>query len=234
MCSSLRNASRPAADAGDRIGAVAGWAALGGVAWLVVWLGARPAPAPAPGEMRIQPETVLQIALAPMPEIIAAPEPEPVPESEPVPEPEVVPEPEPAAAVLPEPDPVPEPPPPPMEEGAPTVAAQPTVDQEGEGGAEEAIRAEWLGELRRRVEDGKYYPRVARHYRETGKVLLRVTISPAAEIRAVQVLENTGSPKLAEGALGILRSAAERPLGTNALPASIEVDVPITYRLEDH
>ena len=32
--------------------------------------------------------------------------------------------------------------------------------------------------------------------------------------------------------LADLRRAAERPLGTNALPAGFRVEVPITYRLE--
>ena len=232
MCSSPRNPNRPAADAGDRLGAAAGWLALGGIACMAAWLGTRPAPAPAPGELRIQPETMLQIALAPMPEIIAAPAPERAPEPEPVPEPEVVPEPQPLPEVMPEPVPALESPLSPVVEAAPAVAMQPVAQQEGDGGVEEAIRAEWLGELRRRIEAGKYYPRIARSFRETGTVLLRVMISPAAEIGAVEVLENTGSAMLAEGALAILRRAAERPLGTNALPAGFEVEVPITYKLE--
>ncbi|NCA82664.1 MAG: TonB family protein [Opitutae bacterium] len=65
-----------------------------------------------------------------------------------------------------------------------------------------------------------------------GTVRLRVEIGPTAEIGSVQILENTGSALLAEGARSILRRAAATPLGTNALASGFQVDVPITYRLE--
>lgn len=240
MCSSPRSPSSPAADAGDRLGTVAGGLALGVAAGLAAWLGTRAAWAPPPGEVRIQPETVLRIALAPAPEI--APEPPPAPEMlpEPPPEPEPLPEPE----ESPEPVPVPEPPPPepvpaperpppmPVAEAAPAVAAQPEADAEGAAGMEDAIRAEWLGELRRRIERNKFYPGAARYARETGTVRARVSIGADGTIGRAEILENSGPPLLAEGARGILRRAAATPLGTNELRAGFQVDVPITYCFE--
>ncbi|HAL93051.1 MAG TPA: hypothetical protein DCM68_08530 [Verrucomicrobia bacterium] len=192
--------------------------------------------APEPGEMRIYPETVLQIALAPVPEIEEAPAPEPKvgppPEPVPVPEPAPEPESEPEVVPEPEPEPKPEPPPPPVLEAAPSEAEQPVAEIEGDSGEEEALRAEWLGELRRRIEESKFYPGAARYSREAGTVLLRVEIGADGKIGPAEVLENTGSALLAEGARGILRRAASRPLGTNRMPEGFEVDVPITYRID--
>ncbi len=192
--------------------------------------GARCAQEPPPGAVEIFPEMQVRIAPAPMPTIPAPPpEPEPVVIPEPMPEPPSEPEP---APVAPPPEPVREPEPPPPVEAAPAEAAQPEEEPEGDAGAGEALRDEWLGELRRRIEQSKFYPGAARYTRETGTVLLRVEIGPTAEIGAVQILENTGSALLAEGARSILRRAAATPLGTNALASGFQVDVPITYRLE--
>lgn len=237
MSSSPRNPTRPARDFADDLSAGIAWAlvlALGGAAaCLGDWLAA----GPAPGETLIFPEMVVTLAPAPMPAIeISSPEPvvppplEVVPESapEPLPEPLVEPEPE----LRPEPIPEPIPPPPLVVEPAPVAAAQPAVEAEGDSGEEEALRAEWLSQLRRRIEKSKFYPGAARYSRETGTVLLRVEIRADGEIGTARILRNTGSALLAEGARGILRRAAAKPLGTNTLRAGFQVDVPITYRLE--
>lgn len=110
--------------------------------------------------------------------------------------------------------------------------AQPEMDREGEQGREDAIRTEWLGELRRRIEQNKYYPGAARYSREAGTVWVRVVIGKDGMIGPLDIRENTGSDFLAEGARGILRRAAAEPLGTNMLPGGFFVDVPITYRLD--
>ena len=111
-------------------------------------------------------------------------------------------------------------------------AAQAPVEDTGIGeSAENAIRAEWLTELRRRIEASKYYPRMARSSHMTGMVLLQVEITAAAEIGAVNVLHNTGSQLLADGALAIQRQAAEQPLGSQPLPNGFIVEVPIHYEL---
>jgi len=235
MCSSRSNPTeahiRP--DVAGRVGSAVsiGWlAVLFGIAgvWLHAW-----SPAPPPGEIQLSQETHLRIELAPMPEV-AAPVPEPVVEPEPLPElipdPAPAPEPEPPSV---EPIPEPEVIPPPVE-ALPVVAAQTLMEEEGAKGREEAIRAEWMVQLRRRIEQSKFYPGAARYSREGGTVLLRVEIQPEATIGDVQLLENSGSSLLAEGALVILKRAAEKPLGTNMLSSGFQVEVPITYQVGRH
>jgi TonB family protein len=235
MCSSRPNPTEPRLrpDVADRVGSVlsVGWLVVGcGLAglWLHTWT-----PAPPPGEVQLPQETHLRIELAPMPEVLA-PLPEPVVEPEPIPEPLPEPEPEPAPESQPvlKPEPIPEPEavPPPVEV-APMQAAQAPMEEEGAQGREEAIRAEWMTQLRRRIEQSKFYPGAARYSRETGTVLLRVEIRPEAVIGEVQLLKNSGSALLAEGAVAILRRAAEQPLGTNRLSSGFQVEVPITYQV---
>jgi len=218
-----QNSRRNGPDPADRASSAIGLAiVLAGCAWLI----GRDSIGPQPGDIRLFPETVLRLTLAPTP-AVAAPPPEPPP-----PEPE--PEPESASEPVAEPEPPSEPKPeiaePPLEP-APALAEQPPVETEGEAGRADAARAEWISELRRRIEENKFYPGAARYAQETGTVMLRVHISASAEIERVEILENTGSALLAEGARAILRRAAARPLGTKPLPGGMQVHVPITYRM---
>ena len=234
MSSSPRNPTEPARDVADGLSAAAAWALILALGAGIAEFGGRRDWSPAPGEIRIFPEMAVTFAPAPMPAVVEAPPPEPAPPPEIVPEP--VPEPEPLPEPMAEPEPEPAPKreavPPPDIEPAPAAAAQPAVEQEGDSGEADAIRAEWLSELQHRIEQSKFYPGVARFSRETGTVLLRVDIGPAAEIGEARILENSGSALLAKGAREILRRAAKTPLGTNALPNGFQVDVPITYRIE--
>lgn len=238
MSSSPRNPTESARDFADRFSTVAGWALIVALGGALAGFGGWRDRGPDPGEVRIYPEMLLTLAPAPMPVLEPPPPeilPEPEPEPEPVPEPVVLAEPvvEPLPTSEPEPQSAPEIPPPSVEEAAPSEAAQPVAEQVGDQGEEDALRAEWLGELRRRIERSKYYPGAARYSREVGTVLLRVEIGADGTIGPAEILENTGSPLLAEGARGILRRAAAEPLGTNALLEGFRVDVPITYRLEN-
>lgn len=228
MCSSPRRPTERRVDMADRAGTWFGalvTSVLLGLAGVVV---ARSEWTASAGEIQIHPETVLHLALVPMPEIVAAPEEvvETEPEPEPEPEPVIEPEPETEPVIEPEPEP------PVKEEVAPAEAVQPVVEDEGASGEEERIRAEWLEELRRRIERGKFYPGSSRYSRESGRVRLRVEIDSGGRIAGVEVLENTGSARLAEGARSILRRAAEKPLGTGGIGQGFAVEVPITYRLE--
>jgi TonB family protein len=213
-----RNSRRGSPDHADRVSSAVGLAML---LTGLLWLGGRPSFGPRPGEVRIFPETVLRLALAPVPIVPAAPP------LVPNPPPALEPETEPAT----EPVEVPPPDPKPQSEPMPEPAAQPPVEIEGEAGRTEAIRAEWLARLRRRIEENKFYPGAARYVQETGTVFLRVQISPSAEITDVEVLENTGSVLLVEGARAILRRAASTPLDPTPLPGGMQVQVPITYRI---
>ncbi len=231
MSSSPPHPTEPARDRADVAATVAGWAAVLALGSAVVWWGTRAELGPAPGETRIFPEMVLALAPAPMPAVAAtppAPPAEPPPEIAPATEPVVEPEP-----VPPEQEPLSpaEPIPPPDVEPAPAVPAQPMMREDGDAGAA-AVRAEWLGELRRRIEKNKFYPCAARYSQETGTVWVRVAIGPDGRLGSTEIRRNTGSALLGRGALGILRRAAAQPLGTNALPAGFQVDMPFTYRLE--
>lgn len=234
-------------DAADAWATVAAGVLLAALGWGAAGWCARRDRAPAPGAVQIYPEMSLTLVAPPMPAVPEPPPPETVPEPEPEPEPEPVLEPEslPPPLPLPEPEPEPEPEPLPKPEPEPVPAAEPPPDAapapaaqaavaepDGAAGREDAVRAEWLTELRRRIEQSKFYPGMARYARETGTVRLLVEIGPAADLGAVEIVGNTGSALLAQGAREILRRAAERPLGTNALPAGFRVEVPITYRLE--
>ena len=236
MSSSPRNPTEPARDVADGFSAAAAWALILALGAGIAEFGGRRDWSPAPGEIRIFPEMAVTFAPAPMPAVVEAPPPEPAPPPPPeiVPEPAPEPEPVPEPMAEPEPEPIPEPEAvPPLDmEPAPSAAAQPAVEQAGDSGEADAIRAEWLSELQHRIEQSKFYPGAARFSRETGTVLLRVDIGPAAEIGEARILENSGSALLAKGAREILRRAAETPLGTNALPNGFQVDVPITYRIE--
>ena len=220
-------------DAADGGATVAAWVLLAALGWGAAGWCARRDRAPAPGAVQIYPEMSLTLVTPPMPAVPEPPPPEAVPEPEPEPEPEPVLEPEPLPPPLPEPEPVPEPTVEPPPAAAPAPPAQAAVaEPDGAAGREDTVRAEWLTELRRRIEQSKFYPGMARYARETGTVRLLVEIGPAADLGAVEIVDNTGSALLAQGAREILRRAAERPLGTNALPAGFRVEVPITYRLE--
>lgn len=224
-----RNPTRRAIDTGNWIGTAAG---LGILVAIGLALPCADRLAPAPGAVPLPKVVRLQLALVPMPEQVAVPEPEP----EPVPP--VPPRPEPEPEVVPEPDVVVEPQREPAvvtpaePEALPTEAVAPALEEEGAAGAEEALQDEWLGELRRRIEQRKFYPGAARYSRQSGTVLLRVEIGTDARIGRVEVLENTGTAMLAEGARRILRRAAEQPLGSGEIKQGFVVEVPIAYRFD--
>ena len=228
MSSSPRKPTRPARDSADGLSAIAAWALVLALGSATAYFGGRRDWGLDAGAAKIFPELSVTLVPAPMPAVDEAPPPETIPEPEPVPEPLPAPVVEPAPHPVSEPEAVP----PPDIDPAPAAAVQPTIEKEGESGETQAIRAEWLAQLRRRIEESKFYPGAARYSRETGTVLLRVEISSAGKIGQTRILENTGSALLAEGARGILRRAGEKPLGTNLLPAGFQVDVPITYRID--
>ncbi len=233
MSSSPQKPTDRVRDLADGWSTAAAWALILTLSGAAAYFGGHRDWRPDSGEIQLCPEMVLRVAPAPMP-AMTPPRREPVAE----PPPEIVPEPEPEPEPLPElvPEPVVEPEPqsrpPPDNESAPSVAVQAPIEEEGNAGAAAAIRSEWLKELRRRIEESKYYPSAARYSREMGTVLLRVEIGADGEIGPAEILENTGSALLLKGARGILRRAAVKPLGTNALGTGFRVDVPITYRVE--
>ena len=195
-------------DLADRVSSAAGIAVL---AAILAFVARSDSFGPRPGGIHVERETTIRLALAPPPP--APPEPAPQAQEE---------------ASIPEP-------PPPQPEEEPPVEEIPPIEEpapviEGEAGTREAVRVEWIARLRRRIEENKFYPGAARYTREAGTVTLNVRISRDARIERVEVVRNTGSALLAEGARTILRRAGATPLDTNRLPEGIEVEIPITYR----
>lgn len=228
-----RNPNRRAIDTGDWVGRAAGVGLLVAIG-VALQCADRLESAPAPGAVQLPEVIRLQLALVPMPAQISIPEPEPEPvmEVQPQPEPELEPEIVLEPEVVPEPQAEPTKVTPPEPEALPSEAVSPILEEEGAAGAEEAIRDEWLGELQRRIEQRKFYPGAARYSRQSGTVLLRIEIGADARIGRVDVLENTGTAMLAEGAQRILRRAAEQPLGSGEIKQGFVVEVPIAYRFD--
>lgn len=209
MSSSPPNPSK--LDLADRGSSVAGMAVL---AALLALVARSDSFGPRPGGIHVERETTIRLALAPP----RALQPEPAPQAR-------------------EESPIPEPPPPAPKEEPPAAEIPPVEEPlpvtEGEAGTHDAERVEWIAQLRRRIEENKFYPGAARYTREAGTVTMSVRIGHDARIERVEVIRNTGSALLAEGARTILRRAAATPLSTNSLPEAIEVEIPITYRVGD-
>lgn len=227
MCSSRPCPDKPprteAPDPADRAGTAAGLAV---VLLVLVALGNRMSRAPSAGDVVVFPDAVVEMDIVPLPATEAARVPEPPPELdlESAPEEEVprvpVPEPEPVAEVAP------------AEESLPSPEVRPLLEETGDGGIRaEGVRMQWMAQLRRRIEENKFYPDAARSARETGTVTLRVRIGPSGIIEQVEIARNTATPLLVEGARAILRRVAATPLGTGQLDDGFEVEVPLTYRL---
>ncbi len=187
----------------------------------------KPEPVSAP-----QPGPVTQISLQQLPireeiqnEVLPTPEPVVEPEPEPEPEPEVV---EPDAPAEEEPPPPEEPPLEPVVEPEPEPEAIAQEASTVEAGGE-AVPPSLLQELQRQVEKAKYYPTRAKRRGITGRVVLRITISVAGVIDAVEIVSSDHS---------ILAAAAKKTgnklLGKTLTPKpkkELRVDVPVVYEL---
>jgi hypothetical protein len=224
-------------DAADAWATVAAGVLLAALGWGAAGWCARRDRAPAPGAVQIYPEMSLTLVAPPMPAVPEPPPPEAVPEPEPEPEPEPVLEPEPCRRrwepepepePIPEPEPVPEPTVEPPPDAAPAPPAQAAVaEPDGAAGREDTVRAEWLPELRRRIEQSMFYP---------GMAAMRAKPAPSgcswrsvpAGISARWRSWTTPGPPVGPGCAGNPARAAERPLGTKraAVPAPGEVRLP--------
>lgn len=197
-------------------------------------------PEPAPQE--IPPEPVAEPE-PPKPEPVIEPEPEPVIEPEPEPEP-VVEKPEPEA-ITPEPPklkPKPKPKPKPVVKAAPRPPEAPAAAPSGAATTQAAPQApvasrdpntprligrvDYLGQRPR-----PDYPRVSQRRGETGRVMVRVLISPQGTVANASVRSSSGHARLDESALAAARSARFKPYTENGVAYPALADIPFDFVL---
>ncbi|MES9823479.1 MAG: energy transducer TonB [Candidatus Thiodiazotropha endolucinida] len=184
----------------------------------------------------------------PPPEPEPEPEPEPIQEPEPVvelePEPEVVepppppkPKPKPAPKPVPKPKPRPEPKPrpkpPPVEQPIEALKQTPLpVAPAIDTGLIRRLEEEYKAALRKAIENNKGYPRRAVRLRQEGEVLVGFTVHRDGVIRALRIVESSGSKLLDTAA----RRAVEKISGRLPFPEEFkrnqwEFTIPINYGL---
>jgi TonB family protein len=84
-----------------------------------------------------------------------------------------------------------------------------------------------LSEIRRRIEEKKNYPRLARKNGWEGRVLVELDLGGSGELEGVRLLRLSGFPLLDRATLTAVRDAEPYP------PLAGKVRVPVAYRLED-
>lgn len=207
---------------------------------------------PAPTDVAMT-EPVLEPVVEPEPEPIPEPEPEPIPEPEPEPipepepEPEPVPEPEmvaPEPKPKPKPKPEPKPQPKPQPKPKPKPAAEPAAPAPATGKAPDAAapkapvapvdpdRPRFVSQVdyagRRPVPD---YPRLSVRRGETGRVIVRVLISPSGSVDQVSVRKSSGHSRLDDAALQAAKSARFKPYKENGVALPALADIPFDFVL---
>ncbi|RII83809.1 energy transducer TonB [Neopusillimonas maritima] len=171
--------------------------------------------------------------------LLPEPEPEPKPEPKPVPEPEPKPEPQPK----PKPEPKPKPKPKPKPQPKPDVTKAEKTAQAGGQASEKAPpkapqapvdpdRPRVVGQVdyqgRRPVPE---YPRLSIRRGETGRVVVRVLISPQGDVQKVSVQRSSGHPRLDNAALDAARKARFRPYTENGVAYPALADIPFEFVL---
>ncbi|MEX1109259.1 MAG: energy transducer TonB, partial [Dongiaceae bacterium] len=76
------------------------------------------------------------------------------------------------------------------------------------------------------------YPWASRRAGEEGRVVLRVEVSAAGTVDAIDVAESSGHRRLDEAALEAVRQWRFEPARVGEQPIATSVSVPITFRLE--
>lgn len=112
--------------------------------------------------------------------------------------------------------------------------------QGGEGGGEEVIGSgdertslsPLSAEIRKRIEQAKFYPDWARSRGIEGTVELLFTLSANGSVVEVKILHSSGSPLLDEAAIEAVRRASPYPV-MGDWPGTLQLQLPITYRLSE-
>jgi protein TonB len=91
----------------------------------------------------------------------------------------------------------------------------------------------WLGDMvRRRIEELKQYPRIARENHWEGRVVVQAVIKADGTVGDLSVAESSGHALLDEEALMVMRKASPLTLKHQLERSQITILVPISYRLE--
>jgi protein TonB len=91
----------------------------------------------------------------------------------------------------------------------------------------------WLGDMvRKRIEELKYYPRIARENHWEGRVVVQAVIKADGTVGDLSVAESSGHALLDQEALVVMRKASPLTLKHQLEESQITILVPISYRLE--
>jgi protein TonB len=212
-----------------------------------------PEPEPEPKPV-IEPEPEPVVEPEPKPEPVVEPEPKPEPVVEPKPKPEPKPEPKPKPKPKPKPESKPKPkkvtsPPKKVVPPRKKVVKAPSTDKvklaassrettrvasvkPTPSGAKQASRPRWIGQVAYQGQPpSPVYPRAALRRRQTGKVVVRVLISPQGNVVSASVRKSSGHELLDDAALDAVRKARFKPYTENGVAYSARADVPIAFVL---
>ena len=91
----------------------------------------------------------------------------------------------------------------------------------------------WLGDMvRKRIEELKHYPRIARENHWEGRVVVQAVIKADGTVGDLSVAESSGHALLDQEALVVMRKASPLTLKHQLEKSQITILVPISYRLE--
>lgn len=91
----------------------------------------------------------------------------------------------------------------------------------------------WLGDMvRKRIEELKHYPKIARENHWEGRVVVQAVIKADGTVGDLSVAESSGHALLDQDALVVMRKASPLTLKHQLEKSQITILVPISYRLE--
>lgn len=189
-------------------------------------------------------ETVLMVswqeAARPQP---APPTPIPPTPTPPQPQPRVTPHPAPLLPTVAAPAPAPAPAlpaaaapvsaPTPVAEPSPAPAAAPAAATPAAPSTPAGPVAVSLRELAVLAQPAPAYPPLSRRLNETGVVKVRLKISVAGQVQAVELVASSGYPRLDEAALAAVRRWRFAPPSRDGVPMAVETVAPIRFTLDN-
>lgn len=103
----------------------------------------------------------------------------------------------------------------------------------GPGGGPPAEYAEYLAQLRQRIQESLRYPLTARRRGLSGTVRLQMTIQPDGAIASVRIVESSSHSALDDAALEAVRSLRPMPFPVGVPRRELYVRVPVIFELPE-